>query len=123
MFSFLLNLPYTIVGILFALGLFPKRISWDKKHWAIILKVRSNWIGFGYFKRWRGMAIGHTVILNPREEDKDLEHELIHVEQFSRYPLIFPLLNFFELLKKGYRNNKFEDEAYTRAGNTYRGKV
>lgn len=68
------------------------------------------------------MAVGHTVILNPRVEDKDLEHELIHVEQFIRSPFIFPLLNLIELLRSGYRKNKYEDEAYTRAGNNYYGK-
>lgn len=65
------------------------------------------------------MTIGSTVILNPRVEDKDLEHELVHVEQGQRVPLIQPILYYTELLRKGYRANKYEEEAYSRAGNRY----
>ncbi len=116
MIPFLLNLPYTIVGILFALTLVPTKISWDKKHWAIIVNVKGDWPHFGYLKRWRGATIGHVIILNPHTEDGVLEHELIHVDQYRKYPLIFPLLYEIEFLRKGYRNNKYEIEAYSKAG-------
>jgi hypothetical protein len=43
-------------------------------------------------KNARASAIGHVVILGPNLEDKDLEHELIHVEQYERMPLIQPFL-------------------------------
>lgn len=36
-----------------------------------------------------------------------------------RYPGIFPLLYQIETYKNGYRHNKFEVEAYDRAGNNY----
>lgn len=65
------------------------------------------------------MALWNIVILNDKEEQWDLEHELVHVEQFGRYFFIFPLLNLIETHKNGYRNNRFEIEAYDRAGNNY----
>lgn len=122
MFSFFLNLPYTIVGVLFGVALFPASVTWDKRHFAIIFRVKADYPQFGYLKGWRAMAIGNAVLLNPRVEDKDLEHELVHVDQFGAYPLIYPALYYWEILTKGYRMNRFEDEAYTKAGNVYRGK-
>lgn len=68
------------------------------------------------------MAIGHVVLLGPRLEDKDLEHELVHVVQYQRMPLIHPVLYIVELIRKGYRNNKYEIEAYQKAGNIYKDK-
>ncbi len=67
------------------------------------------------------MTVGHVILLNPRVEENDLEHEQVHVEQYQRFPVIFPFLYYFELLRMGYRNNKYEEEAYSRAGNIYRG--
>ena len=72
-------------------------------------------------KHTRAMAFGHVVMLGPNLEDKDLEHELIHVEQHQRMPLIQPILYWIELIRKGPANNKYEDEAYRRAGNIYKG--
>jgi hypothetical protein len=66
------------------------------------------------------MAIGHLVILGPNLEKYDLEHELVHVEQYMRFPIIFPILNLIELFRVGYKNNKYEVEAYSRSGNIYK---
>jgi len=74
----------------------------------------------GYLKNARAMSIGHVVLLGPEIEDKDLEHELVHVEQYIREPIIHPILYYIELLGKGYRKNKYEDEAYKKAGNIYK---
>ncbi len=68
----------------------------------------------------RAAAMGHVVLLSPLTEDKDLEHELVHVDQYQRLPFIQPFLYYFELLRKGYRNNKYEVEAYEKAGNIYK---
>lgn len=65
------------------------------------------------------MALGHVVMLGPLEKEKDLEHELIHVEQWIREPFIHFFLYNIELMRHGYRNNKYEVEAYDRAGNIY----
>ncbi|TSC68947.1 MAG: hypothetical protein G01um101456_410 [Parcubacteria group bacterium Gr01-1014_56] len=75
-----------------------------------------------FMKGGRAITIGHIILLGPNTEDRDLEHELVHVEQFTRMPLIFPILYYIELIKKGYINNKYEKEAYQKARNVYRGK-
>jgi len=122
MISFILNLPYTVIGLIMALISIPDKISFRLKPCSIIFKVKKLWWKLGYFKNARAMTIGHVVLLGPNLEDKDFEHELIHVEQYQRLPLIQPFLYYYELIKNGYRNNKYEDEAYKRAGNIYKGK-
>ena len=70
----------------------------------------------------RAMAIGHVVLMGPKTLDRDLEHELIHIEQLARAPLVHPFLYWLEFLRHGYRKNKYEEEAYAKAGNIYRGE-
>ena len=55
-----------------------------------------------------------------KEYLSDLKHEIIHVKQHERYPLIYPFLYLFELLKNGYRQNRFEVEAYTLSKSVYK---
>lgn len=121
MISFILNIPYTLIGILIALCLLPKTVKWGSKPYRIVFEVKNDSFGLSYAKGWRGMTVGHTIILNPQVEEKDLEHEIIHVDQYQRLPLIYPILYYFEMWKHGYRNNKYEEEAYSKAGNVYRG--
>lgn len=68
------------------------------------------------------MTNGHTIQLGPLEQEGDIDHELIHVEQAIREPFIHPFLYQLERVKHGYRKNKYECEAYSRAGNTYTGE-
>lgn len=68
------------------------------------------------------MATGNTILLGPREEEHDLEHELIHVRQHGKLPFVYPIFYYYETFKHGYRKNKYEDEAYRIAGNIYKGK-
>jgi ASC-1-like (ASCH) protein len=65
------------------------------------------------------MAIGNIVLMGPKLLANDLEHELVHVAQSMREPLIHPFLYQIENARKGYRKNKYEMEAYTKAGNAY----
>ena len=120
--SFILNFPYTIIGLIAAFISVPRKINLNKNPYAIIFRVKSFWWAVGYIKHARAMAIGNMVLLGPNIEDKDLEHELIHVEQYLRVPIIYPFLYYVELFRKGYRDNKYEVEAYFKAGNLYRGK-
>lgn len=120
MLSFILNLPYTLLGILLALLLRPTKIESAKNPYRIVFSVKNDSFGSGHTKGWRGMTCGHTIILNPRVEKKDLEHEIIHVKQYERLPFIFPFIYYFEMFRHGYRNNKYEEEAYSGAGNVYR---
>jgi hypothetical protein len=120
--SFVLNSPYTLAGLLLSSIYIPFRITWDGETYAIIVSVRNDRFAlFPYMKGWRAFNCGHTVVLGPREEENDLEHELIHVRQFIQYPGIFFFLYYIELLRKGYAHNRFEVEAYTKAKNVYTG--
>jgi hypothetical protein len=119
--SFILNLPWTFILIFFALISIPRKISINKDPLALVFKIKSFW-WFEWLpgsKGVRGMAMGNVVLLGPKEMEKDLEHELIHVEQSNRKPFIHFFLYHFETFRKGYRNNKYEVEAYEKAGNVY----
>ena len=122
MTGFILNIPYTLIGLIVGILSIPTGIGFRKKPYAIVMKIRSFWWIFGYMKNARAMTVGHVVLLSPKIEDRDLEHELVHVQQYERAPLIHPILYYSELFRKGYRNNKYEDEAYRIAGNIYKGK-
>lgn len=122
MIGFILNIPYTLIGLIVGLVSIPTSIELRKNPNAIVMNIKKFWWVFGYMKNARAMAIGHIVLLSPKIEDKDLEHELVHVRQHERMPLIQPILYYIELFRKGYRNNKYEDEAYRIAGNIYKKK-
>jgi ASC-1-like (ASCH) protein len=115
----LLNLPHTLIGLILGVISGIKRGVWNKEPYAIIFYVKSLWWMKGYMKGGRACAIGNIVLLGPEIADKDLEHELVHVQQHEKYPFIFPFLYYIELIRKGYRSNKYEDEAYATAGNKH----
>lgn len=122
--AFIFNLPWTILGILLSVISIPYKVTFDKKFLAIIFYVKSFW-WYSWIpgkKKVRAMANGHTIQLGPLEQEGDVAHELIHVEQAIREPFIHPFLYQLETMKVGYRKNKYEDEAYSRAGNTYTGR-
>ncbi len=121
MLGFILNIPWTLIGLILAVISGPSHAGFKKKEKAIILQITKFWWEAGYLKNARAMAMGHVVLLGPKIEKGDLEHELVHVRQFDRFPLIFPFLYYIELLRKGYRNNMYELEAYQLAGNTFKG--
>lgn len=74
-----------------------------------------------FFKKARGLAVGFVVVMSENILENDVKHELVHVSQHIQYPLIFSLMYFYQSFKHGYRNNKFEDEAYMKAKNSYLG--
>ncbi len=121
MIGFILNIPYTVIGLIVAIMSIPMHVSFVKNPYAIVITVKDFWWECGYIKRARAMAIGHVILLGPKLEEKDLEHELVHVEQYQRAPLAHPFLYYYEHFKNGYRNNKYEKEAYERAKNVYKG--
>lgn len=123
MISLILNLPYSIIGILVSLISLPTlKIDFIASHLAVVMHVNKFWWAIGYMKGARAMAIGNVVILGPNLEKYDLEHELVHIEQYRRMPIIQPIFYLSELFRRGYRNNKYEVEAYSKAGNIYKGK-
>ncbi len=121
--AFILNLPYTIIGLLGAMLSVPCKIAVTQRPLAIVVNIRSFW-WYHWLpgkKNVRAITNGHVIQLGPAIFDKDREHELIHVEQYEREPFIHPFLYVWQSFKHGYRKNKYEDEAYTRSGSKYIG--
>ena len=111
MISFILNLPYTLFGIFLAFYLQPKEVRWSSDPYHILFRVKKDTFGIDFLKNWKGMTVGHTIILNPKSKKGVLEHEVVHVRQFARLPFIFPFLYLFELCRHGYKGNRYELEA------------
>lgn len=122
-FAFLCNLPWTIIGLLAALLSVPTSMNYTTQPFAIIFRVGSFWwlTWMPWYKGARAITNGHVVSVGPNADIRDLQHELVHVEQGIRYPLIFPFLHTIEWLRRGYRNNKYEAEAFARSGSRYTG--
>ncbi len=120
---FIVNIPYTLFGVIVGILCIPNKINFNKDPMAIIMTIGSFWCVFWVGKGARAITIGQVALMGPNLEKNDLEHELVHVEQMTRKPFIQPILYFIERIRKGYRNNKYEIEAYTRAGNIYKSKV
>ncbi len=120
---FILNLPFTLTGFVPMFLSAPYNVKLITNPIALIVKVKSFWWVFGYMKNARAMSIGHIILMSPKELKNDLEHEIIHVKQYERYPLIYPFLYLHELFKNGYRKNHFENEAYTLSKSVYKEKV
>ncbi len=121
MISFILNIPWTLAAVICSLVSLPYKLEINKKPFAFILFVKSFWwySWLPGMKGVRAMALGQTVLLGPDADSKDRIHELIHVEQSIREPFVHPFLYRIESLKTGYRNNKYEVEAYTKSGSRY----
>lgn len=122
MLGFILNIPYTLIGLIMSLVSLPEALDVKRNPYAVVLRVKRLWWAIGYMKGARAVTIGHVILLSSKIENKDLEHELIHVQQFERAPLVYPILYYIELIRKGSRNNKYEVEAYRVAGNIYKEK-
>ena len=107
-----LNLPWTILGILTAILSIPVRIQLTSE--VYIFHVKSFWwlkILPQNFKNFpRACTNGNVILLGPKLDPRDLNHELVHVEQYKKYPFIFPFLYYYEIMKKGYKNNIFVDK-------------
>ena len=112
MIKYILNIPYTLIGIIISVLSFPKKIVFLKRPLSLIFYVKNMWWRFGYLKGARAITLGNIVILGPKIEEFDLGHEITHVYQYLKYPLIFPVLYYVELFKNGYKDNKFEKEAF-----------
>lgn len=115
--AFVLNIPWTLIGLLCCLISFPKSISW--KSGTFVVRVSNFWWTIGYMKGTRAATIGHTILLGPNTTEGDYEHECVHAGQYIRLPFVFPFLYYIELFRRGYRENKYEQEAYEKAGNKY----
>lgn len=107
----ILNFPWTLLGLAVGLLSVPKGAKFSKTYFVI--NVRRLWLNEIYMRRRvRGVTVGSTILLSDSADKFTLDHELVHLKQFQKYPFIFPILYLFELLKNGYGNNKYEEEAY-----------
>lgn len=118
--AFILNLPWTILALVAGLLCLPRRISFHYHPLAILISVKSFWLLLLLpgKKGLRATTLGNVVLLGQTLEN-DLEHELVHVRQYQYEPFIHPFLYMYQTLKHGYRQNPYEREAYTKAGNPY----
>ncbi|MEX1182270.1 MAG: DUF4157 domain-containing protein [Gemmatimonadota bacterium] len=59
------------------------------------------------------VTLGRTIVVHPKARltERLLRHEVAHVEQWRRSPLLFPLQYAMQHLRYGYRDNPFEIEA------------
>lgn len=119
--AFILNLPWTCIGIMLLIISAPKRVQLHAKPVALVAFVDSFW-----WQTWRpghkdtrAVSIGNVVLLGKNLLPYDKEHELVHVRQYERAPFIQAFLYMYQQLKYGYKNNKYEREAYKIAGNKY----
>jgi hypothetical protein len=119
--AFLLNLPWTLIGFILALISLPRNVQVNTKPFAFVVSVRSFWwqTWLPSHKEVRASSIGNVVLIGKNLLPKDLEHELVHVRQYEQRPSVQAFLYVFEMLRHGYKNNKYEIEAYEKAGNTY----
>jgi hypothetical protein len=116
--AFILNLPWTSIGLLASIISIPKKITFSKNPFAIIISVKSFW-WYSWLpgkKGVRAMVNGSVVQMGPTADEKDLEHELIHVRQYEQAPFIHPFLYTYQSWRYGYRLNKYEQEAYDKSG-------
>lgn len=116
-----LNFPLTLLGLLIAFSSLPTGIHFNNKPPAIIFSVNKLWWAkfWSHYQGLRACAIGNVVILGPNILNRDLEHELVHIDQHMKLTLLYPILYWLETQRMGYRQNKFEKEAYRVAGNPY----
>jgi hypothetical protein len=79
-------------------------------------RIPFDWLP-GFRSRYVGITLWNTIYLRePFELHGDaahelLFHELVHVRQFQRSPIGFPLKYLFFLLTRGYRRHPAEIEA------------
>ncbi|MEK7138022.1 MAG: hypothetical protein AAB787_00795 [Patescibacteria group bacterium] len=109
--TFLLNIPWTFLGFFIALISLPQNFKFNHQNLVIVAKVKWLWLSsFLIGRKVRGLTLGNVIMLSNAAIDKTLNHEMTHIKQFQRFPLIFPLLYCLDFAKNGYQANKFEIE-------------
>lgn len=110
--AFILNIPWTLMGLFYGLVSLPKKVKFDKDLFTVIVNVKRLWLSEIFLRRRvSGFTAGNTVLLSDLADDFTYGHEILHIDQFKRIPLIFPGLYCIELMRRGYYENKYEKEA------------
>jgi len=118
---FLLNLPWTLLGILVGIVCFPVNIRANKRPIVIVVYVQRLWLNEIFLRRRaRGFTLGNTVLLDRRTDSTTYDHEMVHIRQFEKWPLVFPLLYCIQCAGKGYKRDKYEEEARKVSGGSKR---
>jgi hypothetical protein len=108
--------PCSAVGLL--LSMFFRRRYVTR---GVIVAEGASWprrLGW----RYRAITFGHVILCVDELDTRTLGHELVHVRQYERWgPLFFlayPLAALGAVARGGgpYRDNPFEVEARTKAG-------
>lgn len=117
----ILNLPWSIVGMILALISIPKSIKVSRSPLGLVFTVKSFWWTMiaPSMKGTRAITNCNVVTLGPNILDKDLEHELVHVKQAMNRPLIAPILYQIESFRRGRKDNKYEQEAHNLSKSKY----
>lgn len=112
MASFILNIGWSLLGFVVAIISLPIKIKFEPVAKISVIEVKRLWIGEIFLqRRIRGMAFGRIILLSEAKNEFTFAHELIHVRQYDRMPLIFPFLYCLETARVGYEKNRFEEEA------------
>ena len=87
----------------------PPGVSLRRARWLPALGGRLSGMG----RPAAAVTLGRTIVFHPdaRITRRLLLHELAHVRQWQRRPLVFPLLYILSHLRHGYESNPFEVEA------------
>lgn len=111
--AFVMNLPWSLLGLVYGLLLLPSSIKIDKLAFVIVVRARRLWVN-EVFLGWRvrGFTLGNTVLLSNLADNTTYDHEIVHVRQFTKKPFVFPILYCLEFIKNGYKDNKYEKKAY-----------
>ncbi len=90
----------------------PRKIRFERTAKVFMLDVKRLWLGEIFLgRRIKGQAFGRVVLLSEAKDEFTFRHELVHVRQYDRMPLIFPLLYCLEIIRNGYSRNRYEEEA------------
>lgn len=117
--KYILNAPYTAVGLLNLLFCVPYKLSFAKD--ALVFTCLTCGLAHVYGLGVRGFATGNIAVVRRGQGQNIIDHELVHIEQYMRHPFIFGFLYLWES-RRGYWKNKFEAEAYDRT-NTWPNKA
>lgn len=87
----------------------PPGVSLRRARWIPALGGRLS----GMRRPASAVALGRTIVVHPTAvlTDRLLRHELAHVRQWQRNPVLFPILYVWNHFRYGYRENPFEVEA------------
>ena len=111
--AFILNLPWSFLGLLIGAISLPRSLKLDYKKFVLVIKVRQLWLsGLIIGRKVKGLTMGNVMMLSDASISATYSHEMTHIKQFRKIPLLFPLFYCLEFVKNGYRQDQYEKEAY-----------